>query len=215
MLLVAQEHQELLLFLNHGKGEFEKKLLHKEPAGFGYNHFALADINGDQKIDVVTSNGNNMEIPDAPLKLQHGVRNLLNQGNLAWKEEYFFPLHGAIKSIAHDFDRDGDVDIASIAFYPDWDKEFPTTFIYLKNDGALSRSGKFTPSTLPVEQWGRWMVMDSADVNGDGYQDLILGAAYINKGVPARHAEQYKELVKKSQPLLFLYNIGGQRKKLQ
>lgn len=205
MLLVAQEHQELLLFLNRGNGEFEKKLLHKEYAGFGYNHFTLADLDGDERIDIVTSSGNNMEILDAPLKAQHGVRILLNRGDLKWEEKYFFPLHGAIKTIADDFDKDGDTDIAAIAFYPDWDQEPPATFVYLRNEGSL----KFTPSTLPKENWGRWMVMDAADVNGDGYQDLILGAAYIDKGIAPRHEDRYEALARQSQSLLFLYNASG------
>lgn len=209
MLLVAQEHQELLLFLNQGEGRFEKKLLHKEPAGFGYNHFALADFNGDQKIDVVTSNGNNMEIAEAPLKAHHGVRILMNRGDLTWEEKYFFPLHGAIKSVGHDFDQDGDVDIASIAFYPDWDKELPTTFVYQRNEGSL----KFTASSLPAEHWGRWLVMDSADINRDGFLDLVLGAAYIDKGIPPRHEDRYQALAQKSPSLLFLYNKSGQHKK--
>lgn len=209
MLLVAQQYQELMLFLNQGDGQFQKKLLHKEFAGFGYNHFTLADFNGDGKIDIVTSNGNNMEITDAPLRPHHGIRILLNQGDLVWKEEYFFPMHGAIKSIAKDFDRDGDIDIAAIAFYPDWDEEFPETFVYLENTGSL----KFTASTLPETKWGRWMVMDSEDINGDGYQDLILGAAYINKGIAPRYEDRYRALAQQSQSLLFLYNNGGQLKK--
>jgi hypothetical protein len=209
MLLVAQEHQELLLFLNQGDGEYRKMLLHKEPAGFGYNHFMLVDFDGDQKLDIVTSNGNNMEILEAPLKPQHGVRILMNQGDLRWEEKYFYPLHGAIKSIAHDFDKDGDVDIAAIAFYPDWDREPPATFVYLRNDGAL----KFTASTLPAEHWGRWMLMDSADINGDGWQDLILGAAYIDKGIAPRHEDRYQELIEKSRSVVFLFNNSGQNKK--
>lgn len=211
MLLVAQQYQELLLFLNQGNGQFQKKVLHKEFAGFGYNHFTLADFNGDGKIDIVTSNGNNMEITDAPLRPHHGVRILLNQGDLTWKEAYFFPLHGAIKSIAKDFDQDGDIDIATIAFYPDWDAEPPVTFVYLENDGSM----KFTPSTLTEKDWGRWMVMDSEDVNGDGYQDLILGAAYINKGIAPRYEDRYRALAEKSQSLLFLYNKSGLHKKQQ
>ena len=51
--------------------------------------------------------------------------------------------------------------------------------------------------------------MDSADLNQDGYQDLILGAAYIDMAIAPRHADRYKALVEKSQPLLFLHNISG------
>jgi hypothetical protein len=57
------------------------------------------------------------------------------------------------------------------------------------------------------------MLMDSADINGDGWQDLILGAAYIDKGIAPRHEDRYKQLIEKSQPLVFLFNSGGQHKK--
>ena len=44
----------------------------------------------------------------------------LNEGNNHFSQKYFFPINGCYKAIAKDFDGDGDLDIASIAFSADF-----------------------------------------------------------------------------------------------
>jgi hypothetical protein len=81
-------------------------------------------------------------------------------------------MHGAYKAVARDFDKDGDPDIAAIAFYPDFGSERPESFVFLKNEGSM----KFTASTCAEAGAGRWMVMDAGDLDGDGDEDIALGS---------------------------------------
>ena len=72
---------------------------------------------------------------------------------------------------AADFDHDGDLDIAVIAFFPDF-KYYPEEgFTYHEQTAP----GKFKVHTLPINQYGRWIAMDVNDIDHDGYPDIILG----------------------------------------
>ena len=51
---------------------------------------------------------------------------------------------------------------------------------YLENTG-----GKFTPSYTPAAASGRWITMETADIDGDDDTDLLLGALNFPGGVPA------------------------------
>jgi hypothetical protein len=122
-------------------------------------------------MDLLVVNGDNGEYESA-LKKYHGVRIYLNRGNNRFEEAYFFPLNGATKAIARDFDGDGDLDIAVIAFYPDYVKSPRESFVYLENRGGFN----FSPSTFRECISGRWVVMDVGDVDGDGDLDIVLGS---------------------------------------
>jgi len=119
-------------------------------------------------------NGDNGEYASS-LKNYHGVRIYLNRGGNRFEEAYFFPLDGATKAMARDFDGDGDQDIAAISFYPDYQKSPRESFVYLENQGNL----KFSPWTFPQCISGRWIVMDVGDVDDDGDMDILLGS-YIH-----------------------------------
>jgi hypothetical protein len=170
-VLIAQRTETFYIFTNNGAGDFgSQQVFQKQPA-FGHNYFELADFNGDGRQDLLVVNGDNGEYQSA-LKNYHGIRIYLNRGGSRFEEAYFFPLNGATKAIARDFDGDGDLDIAAIAFYPDYQNSPRESFVYLENQGNL----KFSPSTFSQCIAGRWIVMDAGDIDGDGDLDIVLGS---------------------------------------
>jgi hypothetical protein len=77
-----------------------------------------------------------------------------------------------VRALARDFDGDGDLDIAAISFFPDYRQSPQESFVYLENLGGL----RFAASSFRECLDGRWLVMDTGDVDGDGDLDLVLGS---------------------------------------
>lgn len=173
-VLVAQETEALYLFLNDGKGDFERRTIFQKPPYYGHSHFELADFNGDGKPDFLVTNGDNGEF-HSPTKRCHGVRIYASQADGTWKESYFFPLNGAYKAVARDFDGDGDLDIAAVSFFPAYDTSPRESFVYLENLG----NGQYRPATFSQCMTGRWITLDAGDIDGDGDDDIVLGS-YIH-----------------------------------
>lgn len=171
LALSAQGNEGVSLFRGEPGGGFSRRWLIRFPPAFGSTSMELRDVDGDGDPDLVHTSGDAGDYP-APLKPYHGIRIFLNDGKLGFTERYFFPLHGAFKAVARDFDGDGDVDIAAIAFYPDYVSGAPESFVFLRNAGGL----RFEPSTFPGADRGRWLVMDAGDVDRDGDDDLVLGS---------------------------------------
>ena len=171
VVLTAQAREGIYLFVNEGKGRFRLSPLLEMPPSWGLASFSLADFNRDGHPDLVVANGDHGDFP-LPLKPYHGVRIYLNDGRNQFHEVFHFPLAGAYKAVARDFDGDGDLDLAAIAFYPDYTREQPESFVYLENQGEW----RFTASTCAEQNLGRWMVMDAGDLDGDGDEDIVLGS---------------------------------------
>lgn len=170
MILFGSNDEGLWLFLNDQKGGFtSKNLLHFPPVR-GSSSFQLADINHDGKPDLIYTAGYNY-YDSRILKPYHGLYIFTNQGDWNFKQTWFYPINGCTKAIVTDFDNDGDVDIATIAFFADMKDNPRESFIYFEQD----KPGSFKPHAVPVSQNGRWMSMDVADVNRDGKPDIVLG----------------------------------------
>lgn len=73
--------------------------------------------------------------------------------------------------MARDFDGDGDLDIAAISFFADYNHQPEEGFIYLENKGEF----KFQPHSMPESKSGRWHTMDIEDYNGNVQPNIILG----------------------------------------
>lgn len=170
-MLMAQRTETFNLLTNDGKGDFGSQVVFQNQPAFGHNYFELADFNRDGREDLLVVNGDNGEYSSS-LKNYHGLRIYLNRDGKRFEQACFFPLNGATKAMARDFDGDGDLDIAAIAFYPDYEKSPRESFVYLENLGDL----KFSPSTFAQCIAGRWIVMDVGDVDGDDDLDILLGS---------------------------------------
>jgi hypothetical protein len=181
--LFAHGDEALFLFENQTTmpGEFrfiERRLLEFGPS-HGSNGFEMVDVNQDGNVDILMTNGDNADYPMIP-KAYHGIRLFLGDSKGAFREAFFFPMHGVVKAIARDFDLDGDLDIAAISFFPDFERRPEESFVYLENRGDLS----FAASTMPEAKRARFLVMDGGDIDGDGDPDIVLGAHYQEAGVP-------------------------------
>jgi hypothetical protein len=131
----------------------------------------VADLNGDGFEDFITVNGDNGD-GGARTKPYHGLRLHLNDGHGAFHEARFLPMAGAYHVEARDFDEDGDMDLAAIAYFPDFEAAPEEGFVYWENAGGM----RFEPRVLPEAAQGRWICMASGDVDGDGDEDVLLGS---------------------------------------
>ncbi|HEU4631684.1 MAG TPA: PIG-L family deacetylase [Gemmatimonadaceae bacterium] len=171
LALTAQGDEGVSLFRRTGDGGFAREQLLRFPPSYGSTSMTLADVDGDGRDDIVYTNGDAGDFP-GPTRPYHGVRVFVNDGRGGYAERYFLPMPGAYDVAARDFDGDGDVDLAAVAFFTDSTASPPLPFVYLENRGGL----RFHASTVAGADRGRWLRMDAGDVDGDGDDDLVLGA---------------------------------------
>lgn len=197
-VLMAQGDESIFLYTNKGNGNFEEQRLLRFPPVYGSSYFELDDFNNDGHPDIVYTCGDNADY-SLVLKPYHGVYIFMNDGANHFKQQYFFPINGCYKAIAKDFDNDGDLDIATISFFADYELQPEEGFVYLKNVGNF----KFEPYSLPEAKFGRWLTMDAGDIDGDGKIDLVLGNFFVGPGFIKSKIDWSK-----SPPFIVLKNTG-------
>jgi len=139
---------------------------------YGSSWFELIDYNFDGHKDIVLVNGDNADY-SIFLKPYHGIRLFLNDGNNQFEEKWFYPINGATRVMAEDFDGDEDLDFAVLSFFPDLKNNAEEGFVYLENQD--SDTFKFKPYTTELAKKGNWLVMEKGDLDNDGDIDLFLG----------------------------------------
>jgi FG-GAP-like repeat len=178
MVLMTQAKEQIILYVNKGGGIFEEQIKLNFPPVYGSSYFELIDFNKDGFQDILYTNGDNADL-SISLKKYHGVRIFQNDGKNNFKQTYFYPMYGASKAMAADFDLDGDLDIAAISFFTN-PKQTPNEgFLIFSNSGDNSN---FNVSTSTFSKTGNWMVMDVADMDNDGDSDILFGA-FSKKGL--------------------------------
>lgn len=189
--LFAQADESVYIFFQHDNLEFKAKRILRFPPDNGTTDMVFADYNKDGLIDIITANGDNADYSNV-LKKYHGIRVHINQGNNVFKEAFFYPVYGATKVLAEDFDKDGDTDFAINCFYSDFGALLTESFVYLKNQDA--KSYKFTSFINSNELPAKSLTLEKADIDGDGDMDIIMGNfAASPVRVPEHLDQQWKQ----------------------
>lgn len=205
MCLFAQADEGIRMFLNNQKGGFDVVTVLRFPPIYGSSSFQLVDLNHDGYPDILYTAGDNSDYSRV-LKPYHGIYIFLNDGHWNFKQKYFYHINGCTKAIAADFNKNGKQDIAVISFFADL-KDHPTEgFTFLEQSTPLH----FIPHQLPIAQYGRWLTMDVADYNGDGYPDIILGN--FAAGGRLINQKNFKPVWDTHEPMVVLQNDRYKRR---
>ncbi len=173
VVLASQGNEGVYILYQEEDLQFRPEQVLRFGPEHGSSWFQLMDYNGDEHLDIVLANGDNADY-SIFLKPYHGVRLFINDGQNEFSEEWFYPIYGATRVQCEDYDLDGDLDIAVMAFFPDFENAQEESFVWLENRNAANYD--FVPHTHPKAKSGRWMVMESADFDRDGDLDIILGS---------------------------------------
>ncbi|MEW6305387.1 MAG: VCBS repeat-containing protein [Verrucomicrobiota bacterium] len=194
IVMMAQAREGIYIFYNRGQGEFSgPEPVAEYHALWGFSSFELVDFNGDGFMDILATNGDSGDHPGylPPFKSFHGIRLYLNDGKNQFKEAWFRLMTGSYKAFARDFDGDGDLDIAAISFYPLYRTSPYESFVYLENQGGMN----FKAWSFREALSGRWITMDTADLDGDGDLDIVMGSMHDGPSpVPHGLHERWKEV---------------------
>jgi hypothetical protein len=176
--LFAQGDERIVLFENEGKGRFtgQPHVLARFPPVYGSMHFSMHDFNRDGHLDIVYVNGDNFDY-SAVLKPYHGIRILENDGRNRFRERFFFPVYGAARAEVADFDKDGDLDVLTTSNFADRQRHPERGIIFLENTGRYT----FRPYAFTSAADNQWNLTATADLNGDGWLDAIVGAMDLER----------------------------------
>jgi hypothetical protein len=199
--LLAQGDERIVLFENDGRGHFTApaRVLARFPPVYGSMHFSMHDFNGDGSMDIVHVNGDNFD-HSRVLKPYHGIRILENDGRNTFRERFFFPVYGAARAEVADFDRDGDLDILVTSNFADRERHPERGIVYLENIGGY----RFRPYAFTVASGGQWNLTATADLDRDGWPDVIVGAMDLeNIAQLQRRSGSPREGIRKDPLLVF------------
>ncbi len=197
LVLFGQGDERISVFINQKDGTFQEKVLRRFPPSYGSMDFDLQDFDKDGKPDLLYVCGDNADYSRI-LKPYHGLYIFRNEGSDTFAQEYFFPVNGAYRAQVADFDQDGNLDIALISFFANYARTPQESFVYFASDGGFD----FDAFTTPSGGRGRWITLDTGDVDGDGNIDVILGNCAAADG----YDRLYNSLWTDSPPYLILKN---------
>lgn len=201
-ILTAQAKEGLTLLLNPGtpKGEIHSAL--QFHPSWGTSDMEWGDFNQDGQQDLLICNGDNgdLSLLNPPVKPYHGIRFYEATGEGRLEERAFVALPGAFRAVTGDWDEDGDLDVAVVAFYPDAEGHPERSAVWLENLGGF----QFRRQVLAEASQGRWITLESGDFDGDGDLDLALGSyVYGPNQMPDNLMSRWKRI---NRPLVLYRN---------
>lgn len=172
--LVSQEYEEIYVFVNDGKGNFKTRMLYgASNEDFGSSGITMVDMDKDGDADILWTNGDAFDyIPPSP-RPWHGLQWLENKGDLNFAYHRIGNFSGAYSATAMDVDHDDDLDVFVVSGFHKWDDPESQAIMWFENDGQMGFIGHdLTNSPTHL------IVLDVADMNGDGQLDLVTGGVH-------------------------------------
>ena len=206
--LFGQGDERIVLYPNDGTGHFsERRVLARFPPVYGSMYFTMRDFNGDGSLDILYVNGDNYDMSRVR-KPFHGVRILENDGSNTFTERFFFPVYGAAQAAVADFDGDGNLDFvltsnfADPAFHPE------RSIMFFEGAAAPAGAYTFHPYAFSVGAQSQWNLTATADFNGDGRLDVLIGAMRLENIARLQRGSGPPPTAERSGPLLLFENRG-------
>lgn len=180
--LLAQEHEEVVIFQQGATGAFSARIVHKAPhPGWGYSSLCsvpsrVAPAAGAPRRDLVVTNGDTLD--NDQLKPYHGVAWFENHGGFRFAEHRVGPLQGCERATTADIDGDGDLDIVAVSFLPHlpaelWKSQDLESVVWFEQ---VVEGQRVTWRRHVIE---RHLCIHAAvsaqDFNGDGKVDIAVG----------------------------------------
>jgi len=172
--LFAQEHEEISAFINDGKGGFQEHALFKAATpAFGSSGIQLVDLDQDGDMDILYTNGDNLDLATIIPRPYHGVQWLENKGDLNFVWHDIYRCYGAYCGVAADLNHDGHLDIVVTTLFNDWSDPKRASLLWLENDGHQ----RFTPHSIATQPT-HLISAAIGDMDGDGRLDIVTCGMY-------------------------------------
>lgn len=175
LIALRAQADEAIVHIDDAKNAASENILIRFSPTWGSTSMQYSQLGTDKKEFLITSHGDNGDLPTMPYKPQHGIR-IYEKTGAGWVNTFFYLLPGAYKVMATDLDADGQTDMAAIAYFTTKAPQESPTFRLL-----LRRNNTFEPCSVPEADSGQWITMDVRDGNRDGRSDIVLGAAYTDQ----------------------------------
>lgn len=179
--LISQEHETIVAFVNEGANgkdgcRFRKEVIYTAPhPAYGSSGIQLVDLNGDNKLDVLYTNGDILD-PPYILKPYHGVQWLENAGRFPFIHHPLTPMYGAMRAVAAEFrPGSGRKDIVAVSclfpeVYPQRAKLNLGATVYLEQTAP----GQFVRHSLEKITCDHFTCA-AGDLDGSGQVQLVTG----------------------------------------
>ncbi|MCI0699966.1 MAG: VCBS repeat-containing protein [Planctomycetia bacterium] len=180
--LVSQEHEEVWLFKNRGKGEFTPRMVYQTlNFDLGGAGLITTDLDRDGNLDLLLVAGDNLEVNRHYPQPWHGCLWLKNVGGGQFDTHRIATVGGVYAAAVADFDVDGDNDVVLACMFNDWHRAGAASLVLLANDGRQNFSPK-TIASRPIYL----ATITAGDLNGDGRPDVVAGSLYLDTPAPDR-----------------------------
>ncbi len=180
LVISLSQAQEGVFVIEQIKSGYRLSPLVRYGPEHGLSDMDIYDLNGDGLDDLLTANGDNADSSVQP-KDYHGIRVYVNKGKRNFEEIYSLPLYGATQARFVDINADGNMDILASCYFAEHRSRRLVALINM-GDNIQFQTHQFN-----LGHTGRWMVLETGDIDGDGDSDAVLGA--YEKGPMANQSQ--------------------------